>query len=188
MTSTTMAGPIFMLQLIRSRAFYSRVINATSTDIAVTAGCAYNVEGHKQAGMGVAVADCDCDGWSDIFQTNFVDDTCNHNNGDGTFTDFTFPSGVGVNNHYVAWECGFIDYDNDGWQDILQVNGHVCPEVDQYDFGESFKTPDWYTEILAMVHSKMYLRRWAQASRSDSPVGVPRSGTITTTAAWTPWC
>ena len=117
--------------------------DGTFTDIAVMAGCAYNVDGHEQAGMGVAVADYDCDGWFDIFKTNFVDDTCNlyHNNGDGTFTDVTFPSGVGVNNHYVAWGCGFIDYDNDGWQDILQVNGHVYPEVDQYDFGESFKNP-----------------------------------------------
>jgi hypothetical protein len=117
--------------------------DGTFTDIAVMAGCAYNVDGHEQAGMGVAVADYDCDGWFDIFKTNFVDDTCNlyHNNGDGTFTDVTFPSGIGVNNRYVAWGCGFIDYDNDGWQDILQVNGHVYPEVDQYDFGESFKNP-----------------------------------------------
>ena len=72
--------------------------------------------------MGVAVADYDCDGWFDIFKTNFADDTCNlyHNNGDGTFSDVTFASGVGVNNRYVAWGCGFIDYDNDGWQDIFR--------------------------------------------------------------------
>jgi len=72
-----------------------------------------------------------------------VDDTCNlyHNNGDGTFTDVSLPSGIGINNRYVAWGCGFIDFDNDGWPDIIQVNGHVYPEVDQYDFGESFKNP-----------------------------------------------
>jgi hypothetical protein len=117
--------------------------DGTFTDIAVMAGCAYNVDGHEQAGMGVAVADYDCDGYFDIFKTNFVDDTCNlyHNNGDGTFTDVSFPSGIGVNNRYVAWGCGFVDFDNDGWQDILQVNGHVYPEVDQYDFGEPFKNP-----------------------------------------------
>lgn len=117
--------------------------DGTFTDVAVMAGCAYNVDGHEQAGMGVAVADYDCDGWFDIFKTNFVDDTCNlyHNNGDGTFTDVSLPSGIGVNNQYVAWGCGFIDFDNDGWPDIIQVNGHVYPEVDQYDFGESFKNP-----------------------------------------------
>ena len=117
--------------------------DGTFTDLAVMAGCAYNEDGHEQAGMGLAVADYDCDGWFDIFKTNFADDTCDlyHNNGDGTFTDLSFSSGVGINNNYVAWGCGFIDYDNDGWPDIVQVNGHVYPEVDNYKFGEAFKNP-----------------------------------------------
>lgn len=117
--------------------------DGTFTDVAVMSGCAYNEDGHEQAGMGLAVADYDCDGWFDIFKTNFVDDTSNlyHNNGDGTFTDVSFSSGVGINNQYVAWGCGFIDYDNDGWQDLVQVNGHVYPEVDKYNFGETFKNP-----------------------------------------------
>ena len=117
--------------------------DGTFTDIAVMAGCAYSADGHEQSGMGVAVADYDCDGWFDIFKTNFADDTCNlyHNNGDGTFSDVTFASGVGINNRYVAWGCGFIDYDNDGWADILQVNGHVYPEIDSHDVGQTFKNP-----------------------------------------------
>ena len=130
--------------------------DGTFTDVAVTAGCAYNENGHEQAGMGVAVADYDCDGWFDIFKTNFVDDTCNlyHNNGDGTFTDVSGPSGVGVNNRYVAWGCGFIDFDNDGWVDIFQVNGHVYPEVDHYEFGESFKNPRIAYRNLGNGHFK----------------------------------
>lgn len=117
--------------------------DGTFTDVAVMAGCAYNDDGHEQAGMGLAVADYDCDGWFDIFKTNFADDTCNlyHNNGDGTFTDLSFNSGVGINNIYVGWGCGFIDYDNDGWSDIIQINGHVYPEIDKYNFGETFKNP-----------------------------------------------
>ena len=117
--------------------------DGTFTDVAVMAGCAYSDNGHEQAGMGIAVADYDCDGWFDIFKTNFADDTCNlyHNNGDGTFTDQTFPAGVGVNNRYVAWGCGFVDYDNDGWVDIIQINGHVYPEIDKYNFGQTFKNP-----------------------------------------------
>jgi hypothetical protein len=117
--------------------------DGTFTDMAVMAGCAYNDDGHEQAGMGIGVADYDCDGWFDIFKTNFADDTCNlyHNNGDGTFSDLSFNSGVGINNNYVAWGCGFIDYDNDGWADIVQINGHVYPEIDKYNFGETFKNP-----------------------------------------------
>jgi hypothetical protein len=117
--------------------------DGTFTDIAVMAGCAYNDDGHEQAGMGIGVADYDCDGWFDIFKTNFADDTSNlyHNNGDATFTDLSFNSGVGINSTYVAWGCGFIDYDNDGWPDIVQINGHVYPEIDKYNFGETFKNP-----------------------------------------------
>jgi len=115
--------------------------DGTFTDVAVIAGCAYNDDGHEQAGMGVGVADYDCDGWFDIFKTNFADDTSDlyHNNGDGTFTELSFNSGIGINNKYVAWGCAFIDYDNDGWPDIFQVNGHVYPEIDNYNFGETFK-------------------------------------------------
>jgi hypothetical protein len=117
--------------------------DGTFTETAVAAGCAYSDNGHEQAGMGVAVADYDCDGWFDIFKTNFADDTCNlyHNNGDGTFTDVTFTSGIGINNRYVAWGCSFLDYDNDGWPDIMQVNGHVYPEIEGHDIGQSFKNP-----------------------------------------------
>ncbi len=117
--------------------------DGTFTDVAVIAGVAYSENGHEQAGMGIGVADYDCDGWFDIFKTNFADDTCNlyHNNGDGTFSDVTFASGVGINNQYVAWGCGFIDYDNDGWPDIMQVNGHVYPEIDGQNIGQTFKNP-----------------------------------------------
>ena len=130
--------------------------DGTFTDVAVMADCAYSDSGHEQAGMGIAVADYDCDGWFDIFKTNFADDTCNlyHNNGDGTFSDVTFAAGIGVNAGYVAWGCGFIDYDNDGWPDILQVNGHVYPEIDTYDFDQKFKNPRLVYKNLGDGHFK----------------------------------
>jgi enediyne biosynthesis protein E4 len=130
--------------------------DGTFTDVAVMAGCAYSDDGHEQAGMGVAVSDYDCDGFLDIFKTNFADDTCNlyHNNGDRTFTDVTFESGIGVNNQYVAWGCGFIDYDNDGWPDIMQINGHVYPNVDSYNAGENFKNPRVVYKNLGDGHFK----------------------------------
>jgi hypothetical protein len=107
------------------------------------AGCAYKEDGSEQAGMGIGVADYDCDGRLDIFKTNFADDTSDlyHNEGDGTFSEVSSSSGIGIDNSFVAWGCGFADYDNDGWPDIIQVNGHVYPEVDNYNFGERFKNP-----------------------------------------------
>jgi hypothetical protein len=117
--------------------------DGTFTDISVMAGCAYNEDGQEQAGMGVGVGDYDCDGWLDIFKTNFTDDTPDlyHNNGDGTFTDVTFVAGLGVNTQYVCWGAGFMDYDNDGWADIFHVTGHVYPEIENYHLDATFKTP-----------------------------------------------
>ncbi|MGH9400610.1 MAG: CRTAC1 family protein [Terriglobia bacterium] len=117
--------------------------NGTFTDVGVMAGVAYNEDGQEQSGMGVGVADYNCDGNLDLFKTNFSDDTCDlyRNNGDGTFQDVTFVSGVGVNTQYVGWGCGFVDYDNDGWADIFQANGHVYPEIDSLHLDETFKEP-----------------------------------------------
>jgi hypothetical protein len=117
--------------------------DGTFEDIAVLAGCAYNEDGQEQAGMGVGVADYDGDGWLDIFKTNFTDDTPDlyHNNGDGTFTDMTFVSGLGVNTQYVCWGAGFMDYDNDGWTDIFYVTGQVYPEIEEYHLDTHFLSP-----------------------------------------------
>jgi len=53
----------------------------------------------------------------------------------------SFTSGVGANSHYVAWGCGFIDYDNDGWPDLMQINGHVYPEIAGHEVGQTYKNP-----------------------------------------------
>ncbi len=117
--------------------------DGTFADMAVAAGCAYSEEGQEQAGMGVAVGDYDCNGWLDIFKTNFSDDTPDlyRNNGDGTFTNVTFVSGLGVNTQYVCWGAGFMDYDNDGWPDIFHVTGHVYPEIESYHLDAFFRSP-----------------------------------------------
>ena len=117
--------------------------DGTFEDISVMAGVAYNEDGQEQAGMGLGIADYDGDGWLDIFKTNFQDDTCDlyRNNGDGTWTDVTFVSGIGVNTQYVNWGAGFTDYDNDGWPDIFHVTGHVYPEIAKYNLDAQFKSP-----------------------------------------------
>jgi len=114
-------------------ALYQNRKNGKFTDIAMEAGCALSADGKPQAGMGVSAADYDLDGNLDIVKTNFAGDTPSlyHNLGGATFEDTTFNGGLGKHTQYLGWGCGFFDFDNDGWPDILICNGHVYPEVEQ---------------------------------------------------------
>jgi enediyne biosynthesis protein E4 len=107
--------------------------NGTFEDIGLLSGVALNDDGQEQGGMGVAVADYDEDGRYDILKTNFSDDVPNlyHNNGDDTFEDRVFQSGLGGYMEYVGWGAHFMDVDHDGRRDVLLINGHVYPEVER---------------------------------------------------------
>lgn len=114
-----------------SSALYRNNGNGTFTEIGIEAGVAYSADGKSQAGMGVAAADYDGDGNLDIVKTNFAGDTSSlyRNFGNNVFEDMTFQSGLGRNTRFLGWGAAFLDFDNDGWPDILLCNGHVYPEV-----------------------------------------------------------
>ena len=107
--------------------------NGTFTDYATETGVAFNEHGFEQGGMGVGVGDFNSDGWLDLVKTNFADDYPNlyQNQGGLYFEDICVRAGLAANPKYVGWGVEFVDLDNDGWQDIFQVNGHVYPELEE---------------------------------------------------------
>jgi hypothetical protein len=91
-------------------------------------GCAVNADGMAEAGMGVDIADFDGDGNQDIFLTHLTREksTLFVNRGGGYFEDRSVETGVAAPSiPFTGFGTAFLDYDNDGWLDIVAVNGAV---------------------------------------------------------------
>jgi hypothetical protein len=102
---------------------------------ALPAGIAGNASGRYQAGMGVACGDLDGDGRADLAVTNFYDESTTffRNLGHGLFGDHSVTVGLAAPSRYVlGFGIAFLDVDNDGWLDVLTVNGHVHDGSPQY--------------------------------------------------------
>lgn len=109
----------------------------------VLRGVALDENGMALSGMGAAAADYNHDGRTDIFRTNFSDEreTLYRSQAEGEYEDATAAAGLAWNTRYVGWGCGFLDFDNDGWKDLLLVNGHAFPEVDRLKIDITYREP-----------------------------------------------
>ena len=134
------------------------------TEEAVLRGVAFDENGRAMSGMGVTAADYDGDGWLDIFRSNFSDEreTLYRNRGGGEFDDATIAAGISRNTRYVGWGCGFFDFDNDGWKDLLLVNGHVFPEVERLG-------TDIHYKDRAILYRNLGDGKFADISESAGP-------------------
>jgi hypothetical protein len=116
--------------------------NGTFEEIGTLSGLATNAEGREQAYMGMAIGDYNHDGRNDFFFTTFSDDsyTLHRNNGNLDFTEVTEAAGLGaVTIPFLGWGTEFLDYDNDGWLDLLAANGHTYPQIDRLRTSTSFR-------------------------------------------------
>jgi hypothetical protein len=115
--------------------------DGTFEDQSYVSGFALNKDGREIASMGLAVGDYMNNGLVDLLVTDFSDDfkALYHNDGDASFSDVADSAGiVQMAIPFVGWGDGFLDYDNDGWKDLMMINGHVYPQVDQHDWGTTF--------------------------------------------------
>jgi hypothetical protein len=118
--------------------------NGTFEDVSLVSGIAASEDGRYEAGMGIDAADVDGDGWQDVYITHldFELNRLYHNNKDETFTDDTFRSGIGNKAILLSGvSMKFMDYDNDGWNDILQLNGAMLDNVQLYHGEVAYKEP-----------------------------------------------
>jgi len=102
--------------------------NGTFAEQALEAGCGVNAEGHATSSMGIAAADFDGDSHDDLFITNLTDETNTLYLGDGrgSFVDATLASGLGpASLPFTSFGTWDVDYDDDGWPDLLVVSGTV---------------------------------------------------------------
>jgi len=115
--------------------------DGTFEDVSYFSGFAVNEEGRAQASMGIGVGDYNRDGKLDLLVTTFSDDykTLYRNDGGANFTDVSFRAGLGTPTiPFLAWGCGFLDFDNDGLPDIFIANGHVYPVADRAEWGTTW--------------------------------------------------
>ena len=123
------------------RYLYLNRSNGTFADASLDSGFALNEDGREQASMGIAVGDYRNDATLAAYVTNFSDDynTLFSNDGKGSFEDLTRSLGIMEPTFpFLGWGTSFLDFDNDGWQDLVVANGHVYPGVDQQPWGTTF--------------------------------------------------
>ncbi|HWG19322.1 MAG TPA: CRTAC1 family protein [Terracidiphilus sp.] len=118
--------------------------DGTFEETGVLSGTAFSSDAREQGSMGLAAADFLHDGNLSIFVTNFMQesDTLYRNLGARGFEDISTASGITQATFpYVGWGTGFVDFTNNGWDDILIANGNIYPQIDEGHMGFSYREP-----------------------------------------------
>jgi len=103
--------------------------DGTFRNTALLSGAALTSEGKAEASMGVDAGDFDNDGDEDLFITELTGEGSNLyvNNGTAVFEDQSARSGLGAHSlPYTGFGTAWFDFDNDGWLDIMVVNGTIA--------------------------------------------------------------
>jgi enediyne biosynthesis protein E4 len=115
--------------------------DGTFEDASYASGYALNENGRETASMGIGIGDYQNNGLLDLYNTTFSDDynPLYRNDGNANFTDISYQMGIAEPTiPFLGWGTAFLDYDNDGWKDIIISNGHVYPAVDRMAWGTTW--------------------------------------------------
>jgi hypothetical protein len=106
--------------------------DGTFEEIGLESEVAVNSEGQTYAGMGIDLADYENTGWPGLVVSDLANQryALYHNNHDGTFDYASFNTGLGnMSLLHSGWSLRFMDYDNDGWKDLLITQGHDMDNI-----------------------------------------------------------
>jgi enediyne biosynthesis protein E4 len=115
--------------------------DGTFKETGLIAGVAVGEDGQEQGSMGITVGDYLHTGRLAFFITNFSDDynALYRHDAPMEYSDASYPAQLAEPSiPYVGWGTAFFDYDNDGWPDLIVVNGHVYPQVDNVEVGTRY--------------------------------------------------
>ena len=114
------------------------------TDEGLLSGCAVNVHGRPEAGMGVAGIDIDNDGDLDLFMSHLRNESNTfYLNDGGVFEDTTATMGLAASSLvYTGFGLGFADFDNDGWMDLYIANGRVMLHYPRLNPADPYAQPN----------------------------------------------
>jgi len=117
--------------------------DGTFREEALIRGIALSSDGHQMGGMGLGIGDYNLDGHTDLVKTHFWDQATGIycNDGKGNFDDQTIQTGLNNETRYVSFGAGLVDFDNDGYPDILITTGSVYPELDRISPKYAQRTP-----------------------------------------------
>jgi hypothetical protein len=118
--------------------------DGTFRDVTYTSGAGFSEDGKPEAGMSADAADLTNTGKMDLFVSHldFELNRLYRGNGDGTFTDATIASGIAQTNILESsFGARFFDFDNDGWRDLLVINGHILDNIALYHPDVKYEEP-----------------------------------------------
>lgn len=116
--------------------------NGSFQEVGVSTGMAFSESGAARGGMGIDAGDLDGNGLLDLVVGNFSQEMsayfrATHN---GFFIDDAARSGFGMATLLtLAFGTLLEDFNNDGLLDVLVVNGHIEPDIDRTQPGQSYR-------------------------------------------------
>jgi hypothetical protein len=148
--------------------------NGTFRDEAAIRGCAVNADGAPESNMGADLGDYNNDGMDDVIITHIAREkaTLFVNLGGGQFEDRSAIAGLyAPTTRFTGFGVAFADYDNDGWLDLLIINGAVTRLVAAGDDPLPLKQP---RQLLRNLGNGRFEDVTAQAGPAFAPAEVGR--------------